>query len=114
MNQQQFNAELCDFISRATTPFHAVAQLSRLLEAGGFTKLGEDGVRELQPGGRYFVTRNDSSIIAFICGRESPPVEGMRMVGAHTDSPCLMVKPNPEKKTQGFFSWELRSMAGRC
>lgn len=112
MNQQQFNAELCDFISRATTPFHAVAQLSRHLEAGGFTRLGEDGVRDLQPGGRYFVTRNDSSIIAFICGRESPPIEGMRMVGAHTDSPCLMVKPSPEKLRNGYFQLGVQVYGG--
>jgi aspartyl aminopeptidase len=112
MNQQQFNAELCDFISRATTPFHAVAQLSRHLEAGGFAKLGEDGVKDLQPGGRYFVTRNDSSIIAFICGRESPPIEGMRMVGAHTDSPCLMVKPSPEKLRNGYFQLGVQVYGG--
>lgn len=112
MNQQQFNAELCDFISRATTPFHAVAQLSRHLEAGGFTRLGEDGVRDLQPGGRYFVTRNDSSIIAFICGRKSPPIEGMRMVGAHTDSPCLMVKPSPEKLRNGYFQLGVQVYGG--
>jgi aspartyl aminopeptidase len=112
MNQQQFNAELCDFISRATTPFHAVAELSRHLEAGGFTRLGEEGVAGLQPGGRYYLTRNDSSIIAFVCGRESPPVEGMRMVGAHTDSPCLMVKPSPEMLRNSYFQLGVQKYGG--
>jgi aspartyl aminopeptidase len=112
MNQQQFNAELCDFISRATTPFHAVAELSRHLEAGGFSRLGEEGVAGLQPGGRYYLTRNDSSIIAFVCGRESPPVEGMRMVGAHTDSPCLMVKPSPEMLRNGYFQLGVQKYGG--
>jgi aspartyl aminopeptidase len=112
MNQQQFNAELCDFISRATTPFHAVAELSRHLEAGGFTRLREEGVADLQPGGRYYLTRNDSSIIAFVCGRESPPVEGMRMVGAHTDSPCLMVKPSPEMLRNGYFQLGVQKYGG--
>jgi aspartyl aminopeptidase len=112
MNQQQFNTQLCDFISRATTPFHAVAELSRHLEAGGFTRLGEEGVAGLQPGGRYYLTRNDSSIIAFVCGRESPPVEGMRMVGAHTDSPCLMVKPSPEMLRNGYFQLGVQKYGG--
>ena len=112
MNQQQFNAELCDFISRATTPFHAVAEVSRHLEAGGFTRLGEEGVAGLQPGGRYYLTRNDSSIIAFVCGRESPPVEGMRMVGAHTDSPCLMVKPSPEMLRNSYFQLGVQKYGG--
>jgi len=113
MNQQQFNTELCDFIARASTPFHAVAELSRHLETGGFKKLTEEGgVQELQPGGRYYLTRNDSSIIAFVCGRESPPVEGMRMVGAHTDSPCLMVKPSPEKLRNGYFQLGVQVYGG--
>ncbi len=112
MNQQQFNTALCEFIARATSPFHAVAELSRQLDAGGFKKLNENGVRELQPGGRYYVTRNDSSIIAFVCGRESPPVEGMRMVGAHTDSPCLMVKPSPEILANSCFQLGVQVYGG--
>ncbi len=112
MNQQQFNRELCEFIALATTPFHAVAELSQRLEAGGFTRLNEDGVPRLEAGGRYYVTRNDSSIIAFVCGRESPPLEGMRMVGAHTDSPCLMVKPSPEKLRKGCFQLGVQVYGG--
>ncbi len=111
MNQEEFNRQLCDFISRATTPFHAVAELSRRLEEGGFTRLNEECVRELQPG-RYFLTRNGSSIIAFVCGSESPPQEGLRMVGAHTDSPCLMVKPAPEKLRNGYFQLGVQVYGG--
>jgi hypothetical protein len=51
------------------------------------------------------VTRNDSSIIAFKLGRHSPLQGGIRLVGAHTDSPCLRVKPQPELQRQGF--WQL-------
>jgi aspartyl aminopeptidase len=112
MNQQQFNRQLCEFIARATTPFHAVAELSGRLEEGGFAKLNEDSEPRLEPGGRYYITRNDSSIIAFVCGRESPPLEGMRMVGAHTDSPCLMVKPSPEKLRKGCFQLGVQVYGG--
>ncbi len=101
MDQEQFNRELCAFLSRATTPFHAVAEMVRQLQEAGFTQL-EAGA-DTEPGGRYFVTRNDSSLIAFVSGREAPPVAGMRMVGAHTDSPCLMVKPAPEKLRNGYL-----------
>jgi aspartyl aminopeptidase len=101
MDQEQFNRELCAFLSRATTPFHAVAEMVRQLQEAGFTQL-EAGA-DTEPGGRYFVTRNDSSLIAFVSGREAPPVAGMRMVGAHTDSPCLMAKPAPEKLRNGYL-----------
>lgn len=103
MSQDQFNRQLCDFLSVATTPFHAVAEMARQLQAGGYTALAEDAPWDLQGGGKYYVTRNGSSIVAFVVGREAGPVEGMRMVGAHTDSPCLMVKPVPERVRQGYF-----------
>ncbi len=112
MNQQEFNKELCKFIGSATTPFHAVAAMIQRLEAGGFAELDEERVGELDAGGRYYVTRNDSSIIAFVCGRESPPLDGMRMVGAHTDSPCLMVKPTPEKLRNGCFQLGVQVYGG--
>ena len=101
MDQEHFNQELCAFLSRATTPFHAVAQMRSHLQAAGFAPLAAGATPE--PGGRYLVTRNDSSLIAFVCGSESPPLEGVRIVGAHTDSPCLMVKPAPEKLRNGYF-----------
>jgi aspartyl aminopeptidase len=101
--QEQFNQGLCDFLSRAVTPFHAVAEMANVLQSAGFQQLAEDENWVLEAGGRYFVTRNGSSIIAFGMGLESGPVEGMRMVGAHTDSPCLMVKPTPETVRHGYF-----------
>ncbi|MCX5511877.1 hypothetical protein OH705_28900, partial [Pseudomonas sp. BJa3] len=55
------------------------------------------------PGGRYYVNRTDSSIIAIKLGKNSPLIGGIRMVRAHTDSPCLRVKPHPELQRQGFL-----------
>jgi aspartyl aminopeptidase len=100
MDQQEFNRQLCEFLREATTPFHAVAAMVRRLEASGFTALSEDTAWDTPPGSRHFITRNGSSIVAFVVGSDSSPLEGVRMVGAHTDSPCLMVKPVPEKKRQ--------------
>jgi aspartyl aminopeptidase len=102
-DQSSFNAELLAFLRESVTPFHAVAAMRRRLQAAGFVPLSEDQPWRLEPGGRYFLLRNGSSVVAFIWGSEHPPLEGMRMVGAHTDSPCLMVKPNPERLRQGCF-----------
>jgi aspartyl aminopeptidase len=103
MNQDEFNLQLCGFLAAATTPFHAVAEMVTRLVAAGFTRLAAESEWDIKAGGRYFLTRNDSSIVAFVAGRDSPPAEGIRMVGAHTDSPCLMVKPNPELRSQGLL-----------
>ncbi|TDG11989.1 M18 family aminopeptidase [Seongchinamella unica] len=101
--QKQFNSDLCEFLASATTPFHAVAEMAHQLETSGYRKLAEDSHWQLQAGGRYYVTRNDSAIVAFGIGTESGPDGGLRMVGAHTDSPCLMVKPSPEKNVNGYY-----------
>lgn len=104
MNSTDFNRGLCDFLCRATTPFHAVAAMTATLREAGFQSLDEAGqIATTQPGGRYYLTRNDSSLIAFIHGAEHAPRHGLHMVGAHTDSPCLMVKPNPERLRQDCF-----------
>ena len=112
MKHDEFNEKLCDFLGVATTPFHAVTEMAKQLEAGGFARLAEDASWDLQAGGKYYVVRNGSSIVAFVVGRESAAVEGMRMVGAHTDSPCLMVKPAPEKVRQGFFQLGVQVYGG--
>ncbi|HAN27137.1 MAG TPA: M18 family aminopeptidase, partial [Haliea salexigens] len=103
MHVDEFNRELLAFLAAATTPFHAVEALVTRLQAAGFTPLPAEQAWPLKAGGRYYLTRNDSSLIAFTVGTECPPEVGVRMVGAHTDSPCLMVKPTPEKRRAGYF-----------
>lgn len=103
MTQDQFNQGLLDFIQASPTPFHATAEMARQLQARGFTALAMDRAWDLQPGKRYYCTRNDSSIVAFVHGRRPLPESGIRMVGAHTDSPCLKVKPTPELHQQTYL-----------
>ncbi|KJS09753.1 MAG: aminopeptidase [Gammaproteobacteria bacterium BRH_c0] len=98
-----FNQRLLDFLGASPTPFHAVSNLARALDEAGFSCLDELSAWTLQEGGRYYTTRNGSSIIAFVMGKQPAMEQGIRMVGAHTDSPCLMVKPTPELTTQGYF-----------
>ena len=105
MNQTEFNASLLGYIDASPTPFHAVVAASQLLLAQGYTALDEREAWQLAPGGRYFVTRNGSSLIAFTLGEETLATSGVRIIGAHTDSPCLKVKPRPELKSQAY--WQL-------
>ena len=105
MNQTEFNAGLLGYIDASPTPFHAVVAASQLLLAQGYTALDEREAWQLAPGGRYFVTRNGSSLIAFTLGEETLATSGVRIIGAHTDSPCLKVKPRPEIKSQAY--WQL-------
>ncbi len=98
MSEQVTN--LIAFLAEATTPFHTVSALSWRLAAAGFIELEQIDGADLQPGSGYFITRNDSSIVAFRVGQQ-PVSEGVRLIGAHTDSPNLSVKPNPVKVRQG-------------
>ena len=101
--QEVFNQGLLDFIDSSPTPFHATQTMAIQLLAAGFIELLEGEEWSLVAGKKYFLTRNLSSLIAFTYAPEACANEGIRMMGAHTDSPCLRVKPNPEMHKQGYF-----------
>ncbi|MFC3116715.1 M18 family aminopeptidase [Cellvibrio fontiphilus] len=101
--QSGFNLGLLKFLQASPTPFHATRNLAECFLAAGFEQLNEADSWQLVPGKRYLVTRNDSSIIAFIYGRSDLLDSGIRMLGAHTDSPCLKVKPRAELNRRGYF-----------
>lgn len=92
--------DLLEFLRTSPTPFHATENLRQLFVNSGFTELAEGEHWQCQTGQAYVVTRNDSSIIAFRLGEEIE--NGIQMVGAHTDSPCLKLKPNPESTNLGY------------
>ncbi len=98
-----FNNGLLEFLHSSPTPFHATKNIAGKLLAAGFIPLYEGDIWQLEPGKRYLVTRNDSSIIAFVYGKSSLLDSGIRMLGAHTDSPCLKVKPRAELNRRGYF-----------
>jgi aspartyl aminopeptidase len=102
MNTPALNQQLIDFIQASPTPFHATAQLCRLFAPAGYRLLNEADHWQPEAGGRYFVTRNDSSFIAFSMGSRDCAVQGLRMLGAHTDSPCLRIKPEPDIQSRGY------------
>jgi aspartyl aminopeptidase len=100
--QADFNNQLLSFIQASPTAFHASQTMATQLQAAGFEELHEADAWSLQAGERYFVQRNDSSIIAFVYGKKPLLDTGIRMLGAHTDSPCLKVKPQPDLSRKGY------------
>ena len=84
---------LLAFIDQSPSPWHAVDTTRQYLEAAGFTRLLERESWSLKAGLGYYVVRGDSSIIAFKVGTSKAPEAGYRILGAHTDSPGLRIKP---------------------
>ena len=91
---------LLRFLDQSPTPFHAVANVSALLRDAGYVVLDEGADWKGVPG-KYCFTRNDSSLVA-VNLNQAPAEHGFRLVGAHTDSPCLKVKPNAITHNNGY------------
>lgn len=94
--------DLLAFIDRSPTPYHAVAEAERRLKVAGFRPLGEREVWDLEPGARVYVVRGHGSLLAFHVGARTPAEAGFRMLGAHTDSPNLRLKPRADVVSQGY------------
>lgn len=95
--------ELIAFIDASPSPWHAVASVEGRLRAKGFSRLEEGERWQLAFGGRYYVVRGGASLIAFVTGSQSPAESGFRIVGAHTDSPGLRLKPRPALADDGLL-----------
>lgn len=93
---RQFIGAFFDFLQAGVTPFHVVAYMAAQLEQHGFVRLAAEEKWHIQPGEKYYITRSDASIIAFSCPQNLPQEQGIRIIGAHTDSPGLKVKSRPD------------------
>ena len=96
--------ELMTFLDNSLTGYHAVDNVRKELLSKGFTELSEKNVWMLESGGKYFVVRNASSLIAFglpACGVEK--IRGFQVYAAHSDSPAFKVKENPEIGKEGVY-----------
>lgn len=102
MDNESLNQKLLRFLRASPTSFHAVKEMASKLAQSGYQRLFEQDEWNLVPAGKYYVIRNDSSILAFDLAGQHLPQVGWRVIGAHTDSPCLKVKPNPEIINKGF------------
>lgn len=119
---------LMEFLDQSPVNFLAVKTVSCHLDEAGFTKLNPRDAWQLKPGGKYYITKNSSAIFAFVVTTEGPTA-GFRIISAHSDSPCLRIKPKAEMLSEGgvvklnvevyggpiLYTWFDRplSMAGR-
>jgi len=94
---------LLNFIDTSPSPWHVVNTVESLLKPFQFSRLDETIRWQLEPGGRYYVVRDDSSIILFVLGTKPLLETGFKIVGAHTDSPGLRVKPNAVNNKDGLL-----------
>ncbi|WP_417563313.1 M18 family aminopeptidase [Microbacterium sp.] len=94
--------DLADFVTASPSSFHAAAEVARRLEDSGFTRLDESDPWPAQPGGRFFVVR-DGAAIAWVVPPAATATTGVRIFGAHTDSPALKLKPQPTTGSKGWL-----------
>ncbi|TAN70179.1 MAG: M18 family aminopeptidase [Methylobacter sp.] len=105
MSSKEQVQNLLDFIDASPSPWHVVKTIEAQLAAQTppWQRLDETAKWTLQPGGRYYVVRDDSSIILFVQGQKPPSETGFKIIGAHTDSPGLRIKPNAANAENGIL-----------
>jgi aspartyl aminopeptidase len=96
-----YNKEMLEFIKESPTCFHVIANLKRKMDEAGFVELSEREEWEVSAGGKYYVIRNDSSMIAFQVPEGE--VHGFHMAASHSDSPTFKIKENPETEVEGHY-----------
>ncbi|KAB1217327.1 putative aspartyl aminopeptidase [Morella rubra] len=120
-------SDFIDFLNASPTAFHAVDEAKKRLRCAGYEQVSEREDWKLEAGKRYFFTRNHSTILAFAIGKKflnsfiSELVEvvlryvagnGFYMVGAHTDSPCLKLKPVTKVSKGGYLEVGVQTYGG--
>ena len=104
----KYTEELIDFLDESPSCYHAVANIEKKLR--GYVKLNEKDKWYLEPGGSYYVVRNDSSIIAFkIPGGKC---KSLRIAASHSDSPTFKIKINPEISDENYIKINTEKYGG--
>lgn len=98
-----FAKELIDFVYDSPTSFHAAHNAEKMLDDKGFVELKEEDRWKLTRGGKYYVVKNCSALIAFVVGTGEVQEEGFRIISAHTDSPTFRVKPAAEMIAENSY-----------
>ena len=88
--------DLLEFLYEGPTASHQVAAMEKMLDKAGYTALEESGVWRLEAGGKYYLKKQHTALIAFKVGTADLTENGLRVIGAHTDSPSFKLKSTPE------------------
>ncbi|MQB02406.1 MAG: hypothetical protein GEU78_19665 [Actinobacteria bacterium] len=94
--------DLLRFVGASPSPYHAVGEMLRRLEGAGFRGLDERERWSVGAGDCGYVVRDGGSVVAFRVGSAHPEEAGFRLIGAHTDSPNLRVRPRPDVRRTGY------------
>lgn len=100
MDNQQLIADLMHFLDASPVNFLAAKEICSRLDKAGFIALNPSETWILQPGGKYYIVKNGSAVMAFVAGTGSP-ADGYKIISAHSDSPCFRIKPHAEIRCEG-------------
>lgn len=103
MNIKEFGNDLIDFLYESPTAFHAVENAEKLLCKNDFEKINLLDKWNLKLGGKYYVKKNESAIVAFTINSNNIEEEGFRIIGSHSDSPSFRIKPNAEMEAEKTY-----------
>ena len=101
---------LLNFIQDSPSPWHAGVEIQKQLKKAGFKELDEKEHFSLKAGGKYFISRGHSSVIAF-CVPKNDPVSSTILV-SHTDTPALRLKPQGEYVANNTVYWSAQVYGG--
>lgn len=106
--------DLVSYINASPSPFHAVEEAARRLSVAGFTRLDERDLKwNCVPGGKYYVSRNQSALVSFVVGGKfDGSTGGFTIAAGHSDSPCLRVKPISTLNKAGYLSVGVETYGG--
>lgn len=102
LNKEQINEKLFSLLEAGVTPYHVVKNAEEQLKQGGFTELKMTEGWNLENGKSYYINHNHSALFAFHVGKNVNAGSMIRMAAAHTDHPCLHIKPHPEVEANGY------------
>ncbi len=109
MTEQQ---KLFDMLRAGVAPFMCVEESQRRLAEAGFEQINYEDAWKLVPGGKYMMNHHDTTLVAFTVGKEFKAADMIRIAAAHTDYPCLRIKPNADFMTNGYAQINLEVYGG--
>jgi len=111
-NPKELAQELVNFINSSASMYNAVANMAKILEEKGFTRLELGKKFEIEEKNKYYLTIGSSSIVAFRVNGSNIEKDGFRIIGSHSDSPCFRIKSKPEIKRGNMLTLNIEPYGG--